>query len=508
VLQLLGRWLECVPNFSEGRDRAKIESIASAARALGAYVLNIHSDPDHNRSVVTLAAPADQIVEAVMSMIRRAVELLDIRHHVGVHPRIGVVDVVPFVPLGAATQEDSVKAAIEVASRVGNELEVPVYLYEWAARHPEYRALPDVRRLYSQAILAGNFLEPDFGPFMPHPTAGACVVGARGPLIAFNCVLGTPDVSVARRIAFRIRESSGGMLGVRALGLWLESLGLAQVSMNIVDPVKAPLHVVFERVKQLAAQEGTYVVSSELVGLMPSSVALGAASYALGLPSLSFSQLVEMSILSRRSEVNLEEFLDSLASSAPTPGGGAASALVGAIAAALSSMVANLTIGKKKYMQFEEDMRKVVASCGELRSSLLQLMHDDEEAYNALMNAFRLPKDTEEQVAARNAEIQKALIGACEVPLTIAQKCMEVLELSEYVAGNGNANAVSDAGVSALMAEAAARGALLNVYINCNLMKDSTQADGYRRRAEEIESTARSKASEVMAIVRSRINGG
>jgi glutamate formiminotransferase len=494
-----------VPNFSEGRDGDKVLAIAQEARNGGALVLDTHMDPDHNRSVVTFVATPERVVHAAFAAVRRAVQLLDLSVHTGVHPRIGVVDVVPFVPAGGVSREECSRAAEDLAERLARELYLPVYLYEWAARAEGRRNLADVRRLHLAALATGADLQPDLGPHGPHPTAGAVAVGARAPLVAFNCWVEPPDLDAARRVAARVRQVGGGPSGVKALGLWLERAGRAQVSMNITDTASAPPHEVVARVERSAASEGLSVTGSELVGLIPLDSALQAAASALKLPSLGPERVLELAIHRGETAVDLETFLSELASAAPAPGGGAASALSGALGAALASMVCNLTIGRPRYAEVDAELRAVLQETERLRLRLQDLMAEDEAAYTALMERYKLPKDSPVAASRRAAEIEAALRRAADVPLECARACVEVLRLLGPVVQGGNRNAASDAGAAALLAGAGARAALLNVRTNAAVMKDGPSAAEYLRQAQALEGEAVSLADGAVSGALARI---
>ncbi|MDP9378899.1 MAG: glutamate formimidoyltransferase [Chloroflexota bacterium] len=502
---LITRTMECVPNFSEGRDAGKVLEIARAAQEGGATLLDVHLDPDHNRSVLTLVGEPHRLVRAVFQAVRRAVELIDLSAHQGVHPRIGVADVVPFVPVSGVSREECVEAAGRLARMLADELRLPVYLYEWAAQQQQHRNLADVRALHAESIRIGQPLRPDLGPDRPHPTAGAVAVGARPPLVALNCYLSMPDISSARAIAARTRQRGGGPQGVKALGLWLEGVGRAQVSMNITDVQATPPHAAVAHVAALAAEHGIELAESELVGLLPLDSVLKAASAALRLPDLAASQVLELAIQSRMEHLELDTFLDSLASAEPTPGGGAASALAGSLAAALGAMVCNLTVGRPRYAAVEAELRTALEELEGLRKRLRGLMDKDEEAYGALMAQYKLPKETPEQQEGRSAAVESALRHAADVPLDTARTAVRVLRVLGPVARSANRNAISDAGAGALLAEAAARASLLNVRVNASLMKDREAAENYLSRMQEVESEAGEAARSVLSDVLARI---
>lgn len=500
------RVMECVPNFSEGRDTAAVFDIAQATQTEDVRLLDVHLDADHNRSVLTLVGEPDALGRAVFAAIERAVALLDLREHRGVHPRIGVADVVPFVPVAGVSRDACVLAARTLGQRVGAELDVPVFLYEWAATRSEFRNLADLRRRYEQARVSGLTLMPDYGPADAHPRAGAVAIGARAPLVALNCFLGEPDLDAARRIAARTRENGGGPVGVKALGLPLHGASRVQVSMNITRTDQTPPHVAVERVREIARAEGFALAESELVGLLPLGSVLRAAAHALGLPSLDARQVLELEAGEWEGRLELDGFLDDLASSASTPGGGAASALVGALGAALGSMVCNLTVGRAKYAAVEPQMRDALQETERLRGRLRELTGADEQAYSALMAQYKLPRDTPEQKEHRAAAVESALRHAADVPLETAKTCVEVLRWLEPVAREANANVISDAGAGALLSDAAARSALLNVRVNASLMKDRVEAADYLAALDNTEAESTALTQRIIAVVHERMD--
>ncbi len=470
-------YVECVPNFSEGRRPEVVAAIRDAIAATnGVTVLDVSSDASHNRSVITFVAPVEFAVEASFAAIRKSLELIDLNEHTGEHPRIGATDVMPFVPLGPTTMEQCIALARELGARVGRELAIPVYLYERAATRPERVNLAHVRR--------GNFeglrdvlgrepeREPDFGPNHIHPTFGAIAIGARPVLVAYNIYLGgAANLPLAKRIASGIRESSGGLPAVKAMGLNVDHQ--AQVSMNLVDIDRTPLHVVFDAVSQRAADEGVKVTWSEIIGLVPERALNGAAASWLKLDNFSESQILERRVLdAQQQEPTVRGFLASIASSDPDPGGGTASAHAGAVAASLVRMVAGLTIGKKKYAQVEAEMHSVAKESEALAQRLHELGDEDAGAYAAVSAAYKMAREPEGAAAARVRAVDAALTGAALVPLETARLCARVAELAAATAQRGNSNAASDSAVAALLADAACRGAVYNVRINVSALSN------------------------------------
>ena len=469
----MARLVECVPNFSEGRRREVVEEIMQAiASVAGVTLLDSEMDADHNRSVLTFAGEPGPVMEAAFRAVKRGSELIDLNQHRGEHPRMGAADVVPFVPVEGLTLEDCAELARQTGRRIGEELGIPVFLYEAAASRPDRVTLADVRRGEFEglrdAIGKDPRKKPDFGPERVHPTAGATAVGARRFLVAFNANLNTPDVRVAKAIAASIREQSGGLKNVRALGFSIEGGRRAQVSMNLVNTEATPIHRVLALVREEAARHGAAVSGCEVVGLVPEYAMLDAAEHYLQLENFKRDQVLELRLKTPplTEATSVATFLDSVASPTPTPGGGTVSAFVGALAATLPTMVAGLTLGKKKYAAHEEAMTEVRRRAAGLRGRLLGLARRDSEAFEAVLRARKMPQATPAETEARAKAVAAADVQAMRVPLETAQACLEVLELAVEVAAKGNVNAASDSGVAGLLAHAAAEGALLNVEIN------------------------------------------
>jgi glutamate formiminotransferase/formiminotetrahydrofolate cyclodeaminase len=451
---------ECVPNFSEGRDAARVDQIVRAiASVAGVLVLDRELDADHNRCVLTFVGSADACAEAAFQACKRASELIDLNHHKGAHPRMGATDVIPFVPLEGATTEDAVALARLVGQRIGEEL--------------------------------GN---PDFGPCAIHPTAGATAVGARPFLIAYNVNLQTEDVGVAKAIAKAIREKDGGLPGIRALGFMLEEQKMAQVSVNVVDYRKTSLATLVQTVTAKAAEQGVEVAETELVGLAPADALIGSGAQYLKIRGFHPDMILENKIAKARSEAGAhataQPFLDAVAGPDPTPGGGSVSAFAGAQAAALVRMVAGLTVGKKKYAGVEDRVKALAAGSGRALGRFMALVAEDAASYDAVSAAYKLPKESEDQKAARGAAIEAALLAAARVPLETARLALDALAMAEEMARVGNANCVTDSAVAAFMAHAACTGALANVRINL-VGRSGAEADALRSEAASVEAEAR-----------------
>lgn len=498
--------IECVPNFSEGRRPDVIAAIRDAIAGVeGITILDVSSDPSHNRSVVTFVAPVERAVEAAFAGIREARDRIDLRQHSGEHPRIGATDVVPFVPLEGSTMEDCIALARELGERVGRELEVPVYLYERAASRPARENLADVRRGEFEALVSemgsNPAREPDFGPNRVHPSAGATAIGARPFLVAYNIYLGpASNLPMAKKIAKAVRGSSGGFRYVKGLGLEVE--GQAQVSMNLVDTTQTPMHRVFDFVKLEAAASGVPVTWSEIVGLIPERALFDAAVQHMQLTQFSNEQVLEGRVREAMSGgQSLSAFVSSIASSSPTPGGGSVAAHAGALGAALVQMVAGLTAGKKKYASVDAEMKEVALQAAALSNRLAALVARDAAAFNEVSAAYQLPQASEEEKEARMAAIQRALTGAAEVPLDTARACAAVADLALAAAERGNQNAITDAGVAALLAEAGCRGASYNVRVNVTALENKAAGEPLTREAAELVARTAELAAKVRAAV-------
>jgi len=502
--------IECVPNFSEGRRPEIVQQIRDAIAAVaGAVVLDVSSDASHNRTVVTFVAPAESVAAAAFAGIQTAHRLLDLRAHTGEHPRIGATDVVPFVPLEGASMDDCVALARALGERVGRELHIPVYLYERAATRPDRENLADIRRGEFEglrdAIRTDPRRLPDFGPAELHPTAGAVAIGARPFLVAYNVYLGpATNIAVAKEVAKAVRGSSGGLRYVKALGL--EVGGQAQVSMNLVDIDRTPLFRAYEAVRQEAAAHGVTPTWSEIVGLVPERALLDAGIRHVQLQRFTSDQVLENKIRGVTAPgPTLSAFREAVASATPTPGGGSVVALVGALAAALAQMVAGLTIGRPKYAGVDSAMRAVMDEARGLGATLAALVDRDADAYGAVVAAHKLPKEPAAAAAARRTAIADATIGAALVPLETARACARVADLAAGVASQGNPNAVSDAGVAALLAEAAARGAAYNVRINIASLDDPARAQPLAAEADALVLAVRQSAARATAEVEKKL---
>src|ERR1700704_1242541 len=424
--------VECVPNFSEGRDKAKVDAIVEAMKIPGVYLLDREMDADHNRSVITLVGERDAIQEAAIRGVGRAAELIDLNVHTGAHPRMGAADVVPFIPIDGVTIEDCVTMARHVAEQIWKRYQIPVYLYEAAATSPERQNLENIRRGQFEGIRAdiatNPARRPDFGEARVHATAGATVVGARKFLIGYNVFLNTPDVDVAKKIAKSVRFSTGGMRFVKGAGFLVR--GLAQVSMNLTDFEQTPVHRVFEMVKREAARYGVTPLSSEVIGLIPKKALEQAAEWFLQVENFDSSLILEnrlAAVMGGKMAVGglragVEPFIEQLAAPTATPGGGSAAAASGAMAAGLASMVASMSRGKKAYLQYESQLSEAIARLSQLREELKSAIDADAESYNVVMKAYKAAKESDRNANDGNTTISTALKQATSVPLGVAEK--------------------------------------------------------------------------------------
>jgi glutamate formiminotransferase / formiminotetrahydrofolate cyclodeaminase len=487
--------VECVPNFSEGCDRAKLDAIVAAMKVDGVYLLDREMDADHNRSVITLVGERDAIQEAVIRGVGKAAELIDLNVHKGAHPRMGATDVVPFIPIDGVTIEDCVAMARSVGEEIWKRYQIPVYLYEAAAATPERQNLENIRRGQFEGIraeIATNAArKPDFGEAKLHPTAGATVVGARKFLIAYNVFLNTPDVDIAKKIAKAVRFSNGGMRFLKGAGFLVR--GMAQVSMNLTDFEQTPVHRVFEMVKREAARYGLVPVSSEIVGLIPKKALEQAAEWFLQVENFDSSLILEnrlTAVMSGKIAVGglragVEPFIEQLAAPSATPGGGSAAAAAGAMAAGLAVMVASMSRGKKAYLQYEAQLSAALQKLSSLREELKTAIDADAESYNSVMQAYKAAKTLGAQEG--EALIEAGLKYATKVPLGVGEKAQEVARITASLEGITNPNMKSDLTTAQALAKAAITGALANVEINLASLKDAAFVTEVRKKAENIK---------------------
>jgi glutamate formiminotransferase / formiminotetrahydrofolate cyclodeaminase len=515
--------IECIPNFSEARRPEAIDRIVAAVQSVSdVKLLDRSSDLDHNRTVLTFAGTPAGVEEAAFRAIQTAAELIDLDAHTGAHPRIGATDVVPFVPLGGASIEDCIAIAKRLGERVGGELNIPVYLYEAAAAKPERTNLENIRKGQYEAlkteIESNPERKPDYGP-SKLSKAGATVIGARAPLIAFNVYLTTDDVSIAKKIAKAVRHSTGGLRYVKGLGLLVD--GRAQVSMNLTDFRETPIARVVEFIRREAGRYGTAIHHSELVGLIPQESLVDAAVWYTQLDQFDKEQILESRLYSplpegapfgddkgqgegaSRSPQSVS-FLDELASALPAPGGGSAAAYAGAMGAALVSMVSGLTVGRKKYAEVEAEMQAVHALAERLRAEMTQAVEDDAASFEAVIGAFKLPKDAESQQKARTAAIQVATMNAAHIPLHSAEKSVKIMELALKCAEHGNLNAVSDSMSGFAMARASLTAAAYNVRINVHSLPDKSAGQPYLDELTSLEKEADKLEKKIRKVMKER----
>ncbi len=552
--------VECVPNISEGRDRRIIDAVAAEAAAVeGVTLLDVDPGAATHRTVITFVGDPDAVVEGAFRLIRKAAELIDMRRHTGEHPRQGATDVCPFVPVSGVTMEECAALAHRLGKRVGEELGIPVFLYEHAATRPERRSLADIRvgeyEAWPEKVGKPEW-RPDYGPDEFLPKTGAVVIGARQFLIAYNVDVNTRDKELAHQIALDIRETgrfkrdaegrfvrdaagnkvrdAGLLQECRAVGWMIEEYGKAQVSINLTNYHVTSIHKAFDTCCEVGAKYGLRITGSEIVGLVPLEAMLMAGRHYLERqgkwPGVSERELVQMAVHSlglndvapfKPEEKIIEyavggranalvdmtcvDFVDELASSSPAPGGGSVASLCGSLAAGLAAMVAALTQGKKGYEAVQADLAEVAVQAHRLKDEFLQDVDRDTDSFNELMAAMRLPKKTDEEIAAREEALRRATEQATRVPLGVLERSLPVLELAAVAAAKGNQNSLSDAGVAGLAARTCAEGAYYNVIINLQGLAPSDFTRDARGRAEAALARAREGAARVAAEVESRL---
>ncbi len=503
--------IECIPNFSEARRPEIIDQIVAAIESVSEVkMLDRSSDLDHNRTVITFAGTPAGVEEAAFRAIKTASELIDLDSHTGAHPRMGATDVCPFVPISGVTMDDCIAIAKRLGERVGKEINIPVYLYESAATRPERVNLENVRRGQYEGIKQEIETEenraPDFGP-RKMPKAGATVIGARNPLVAFNVYLTTEDVDIAKKIAKAIRHSSGGLRYVKGLGLLVD--GRAQISMNLTNFHDTPIARVVEFIRREAQRYGVGIHHSELVGLIPQAALVDAAVWYTQLDQFSPEQILEARLYQSNAESATfdhqpSSFIEQLSSALPTPGGGSAGAYAGAMGAALVAMVAGLTIGKKKYAEVEAEMQAIRVIAENLRKELTQSVDDDSASFEVLMATFKLPKETEQEKNTRNAAIVQATLNAAHIPLHVCEGAIKVMELALKCAKDANLNAISDGMSGFAMARASLTAAGYNVRININSLEDKSPGDKMLEELAVLEKQADKLEKEIRKIMKER----
>ncbi len=496
------RLVECVPNFSEGRDPRRVDAILEAIRSAGVTMLDREMDADHNRSVLTFVGDPDAVMEGALAGVGKAAELIDLTKHSGAHPRIGATDVVPFIPISGVTIDDCVAIARRAGQSIWERFRIPVYFYEAAAQRPDRVNLENIRRGQfeglRQEVTMNPERAPDVGEPKLHPTAGATVVGARKFLIAYNVNLDTPDVEIAKKIAKTVRFSSGGLRYLKAMGVKLRERNLAQVSMNLTDFEQTPMHVAFEVVKREAARYGVSVVGSEIVGLVPKRAIEASANYFLQLENFHSRQILENRLADGLGGKPLEcgpgtfaamckPFVQAVSEATATPGGGSVSALAGALAAALGQMVAGLSRTKKAFTAKAPQLSEVVMQLQKLADQLTEAVDRDAQSYEVVMQANRSPKETPSEQATREERMQQALKVAIAVPLEVAEASSEVAKILRELPAITSPAMASDLEVGRLMAMGAIRGALENVRINLAELKDSALVAEVQSKMQQVE---------------------
>jgi len=518
--------IECVPNISEGRDKRIITAVTDTLSNHNVKLLDIDPGVDTNRTVITFIGEPKEVINAAYNLIKKASELIDLNKHIGTHARMGATDVCPLIPISNVSMDECITYANDLSKKVSIDLKIPVFLYEKSATNNERRNLANIRSGEFEGMdekIKRKIWKPDFGPNKIHPTAGAIAIGARNFLIAYNINLNTQDKTIASDIALDIREQGrnkrdkngkfvrdkngspiknpGLFKNCKAVGWYLDEYNISQISINLTDIEKTPPHIVFEKCRELARDRGVRVTGSEIVGLtplktiiqigkfylrkqkrstgMPQKDIIDIAIKSLGLEDLSKFNYKEKIIDFQVSEksvslinYNISNFLDELSSSSPAPGGGSVSALAGALSASLTSMVANLTIGKKKWEPLYNEMCKVGELTQNLKDQLTLLIDADTDAFNLVLHAYKLPKVTKDDISSRNNAIESAMKNAAIIPYETMKLCCKVLSAVKEVSLNGNPNSITDAAVAGELALAGARGAALNVEINLIEIED------------------------------------
>jgi glutamate formiminotransferase / formiminotetrahydrofolate cyclodeaminase len=557
------RLVECVPNFSEGRDEKVLDAIADAIRGVeGVDLLDIDPGKATNRTVMTFVGPPEAVVEGAFQGISRAAALIDMRKHTGAHPRMGATDVCPFIPVSGVTMQDCVELSKKLGKRVGEELGIPVYLYAEAASCAGRVSLADIRKGEYEALaekMREEGFRPDFGPVTFNPQAGATVIGARQFLIAYNVNLNTRSQKLANEIAFAIRESGktkrdesgkivrdnsgaplmepGTLKSCRAVGWYIDEYQRTQVSINLTDFNVTSMHVAFDECCRQAEKLGVRVTGSEIVGLVPLQPVLEAGRHylrkqgrstgvsekelinvavqSLGLSELSpfdpAQKIIEYRVapaIKLLKDMTISDFADELASESPAPGGGSVAALCGSLSAALSAMVANLTHDKKGFEAARTAMDDIASRGQALKKAFLGLVDEDTQAFNRIIEARRMAKATDQEKQLREAAILEANKQATLVPLSVLKSTLTAAELAELVIEKGNPNSLSDGGVSASAARAAAEGAYYNVLINLSGIEDKQFSDSTREEADKLLFEVRRRCESLHETMLSKLNSG
>ncbi|MCU0474065.1 MAG: glutamate formimidoyltransferase [Bacteroidales bacterium] len=545
--------IECVPNFSEGRDMSVIKQITDVIESVeGVKLLDVDPGKDTNRTVVTFVGNSGAVAEAAFLAVKKASEVIDMSRHHGAHPRMGAIDVCPFIPVAGITMEETAIVARKVAERIGKELNIPVYCYENAAFEEGRRNLANCREGEYEGLkkkLADPGWKPDFGPAIFNKKAGATAVGARDFLVAFNVNLNTTSIRRANAIASDVREKGrsiineigdqinvpGTLKSVKAIGWYIEEYGIAQVSMNLTNISVTPVHIAFDEVCRKAEARGIRVTGSELVGLIPLEAILDAGRYFLGKQQRSSGvsdyELIKIAVKSmglndihqfkpeekiiefvmaekgkrKLVSMDLKAFMDETASESPAPGGGSISSYMGALGVALGTMVANLSSHKKGWDDKWKEFSDQAVKGKDIQNRLLAFVDEDTDAFNRIIEAYRLPKKTEEEKKARNEAVQSAVRNAIMVPYKVMETAYSGFTLIKEMVEKGNPNSVTDAGVGALALCSCIKGAFLNVKINSAGLDDKTFAEEIIRKGSDIESKAIHAEEDILKIVEAEI---
>ncbi len=552
--------IECVPNFSEGNDEKIIKQITDQIETVkGVRLIDVDQGKATNRTVVTFVGAPEQVIEAAYKAITKASELIDMRKHHGAHPRFGATDVCPLVPVSNITMEETVKYAHKLAKKVGEELQIPVYCYEFAASNEKRRSLAYCRSGEYEGLkdkITKPEWKPDFGPARFNAKSGAIAIGARNFLIAYNFNLNTTSTRRANAIAFDVREAGrvkkvngrvvkdqngepvripGTLKKTRAIGWFIKEYGIAQISMNLTDITVTPIHIAFDEVSEKARKRGIRVTGSELVGVVPLKAMLDAGKYylkkqqrSIGIPdkeiikiavkSLGLNDLypfdpdkkiIEYILKEKTKEklvnMNLIDFADETASESPAPGGGSISAYMGALGAALGTMVANLSAHKRGWDKRWEEFSNWAEKGKSFQNQLVKMVDEDTNAFNKIMNAYALPKKTDEEKTEREKAVQQATKFAIEVPFKTMKLCCDSMQVMKAMADIGNPNSVSDAGVGAIAACSGVLGAFLNVKINAATLKDKAFVDDILTKGADIEQKAKQMENDILEIVNNKI---
>jgi len=548
--------VECVPNFSEGKDKSIINAISAAIESVdGIKLLNVDPGEDFNRTVYTFVGEPEPVLEAAFRAAKVGIALIDMSKHKGEHARMGALDVCPFIPIKGVTDDDCIKLSKKFGERVVKEVGIPVFLYAKSASKPERVKLPDIRKGEYEALekkFKNPSFKPDYGKPVFIPKSGATATGCRDILLAYNINLDTNDKSIASEISGKIRSSGvikkdkdgnkiidsegkpvripGRFKGVQAGGMMYDE-NIAQVSMNLLNYRKVNLHDVFEAVQEEANKLGAKATGSEIVGLVPKESLIFAGKFyskkdglkiteeelvELAIDKLGLSDLYPFKPEEKVIEYIIEEsgplasmkinnFLSELASSSPAPGGGSVAALAGSLGAALSSMVCNLTVGKEKYAEVQDEIKEALKKSEKIRKDLTKLIDKDTEAFNDVMKAFKMPKETEQQKKKRSQAIQEGYKTAAMIPLETARTCEKILGIAKIVAEKGNQNSITDSAVSAIMAQAGVESAILNVKINLGSIKDEKFVKQISSELNKLQNNTNKKTNEILDIINKKM---